>query len=130
MGSSRSASNCRSPPRPTTNRKRERLNLSGNRRAFDVTLRFRVKSGACMMITSRSTAPARFGGNSDGMAARCTVERLMRSLGLQGVVRGAKRRTTISRDQTEYPADLVKRQFAAIRPNQLWVADFTYVATW
>jgi putative transposase len=67
----------------------------------------------------------------DGIAvARCTVERLMRSLGLQGVVRGAKCRTTISRDQTEYPTDLVKRQFAAIRPNQLWVADFTYVATW
>jgi putative transposase len=62
--------------------------------------------------------------------ARCSVERLMRFLGLQGVVRGGKRRTTISRDQTAYPADLVKRQFAAIRPNQLWVADFTYVATW
>ena len=67
----------------------------------------------------------------EGVAvARCSVERLMRSLGLQGVVRGGKRRTTISRDQTEYPADLVKRQFAAIRPNQLWVADFTYVASW
>jgi len=67
----------------------------------------------------------------EGVAvARCSVERLMRSLGLQGAVRGGKRRTTISRDQTEYPADLVKRQFAAIRPNQLWVADFTYVATW
>jgi putative transposase len=62
--------------------------------------------------------------------ARCTIERLMRRLGLQGVVRGGKRRTTISRDQTEYPADLVKRQFVAIRPDQLWVADFTYVATW
>jgi putative transposase len=62
--------------------------------------------------------------------ARCTVERLMRRLGLQGVVRGGKRRTTIRRDQTEYPADLVKRQFVAIRPDQLWVADFTYVATW
>src|SRR6266536_5220095 len=67
----------------------------------------------------------------EGVAvARCSVERLMRSLGLQGVVRGGKRRTTISRDQTEYPADLVKRQFAATRPNELWVADFTYVATW
>ena len=51
--------------------------------------------------------------------ARCTVERLMRSLGLQGVVRGGKRRTTISRDQTDYPADLVKRQFSATRPNEL-----------
>ncbi len=69
-------------------------------------------------------------GRNGIAVARCTVERLMRSLGLQGVVRGGKRRTTISRDQTEYPADLVKRQFFAIRPNQLWVADFTYVATW
>src|SRR5499425_888479 len=67
----------------------------------------------------------------EGVAvARCSVERLMRSLGLQGAVRGGKRRTTVSRDQKEYPADLVKRQFAAVRPNQLWVADFTYVATW
>jgi putative transposase len=67
----------------------------------------------------------------EGIAvARCTVERLMRSLGLQGVVRGGKRRTTISRPQTDYPADLVKRQFSATRPNELWVADFTYVATW
>ena len=62
--------------------------------------------------------------------ARCTVERLMRSIGLQGVVRGGKRRTTISRDRTDYPEDLVKRQFSATRPNELWVADFTYVATW
>jgi transposase InsO family protein len=54
----------------------------------------------------------------------------MRSLGLQGVVRGGERRTTISRDLADYPADLVKRRFSAIRPNQLWVADFTYVATW
>jgi transposase InsO family protein len=67
----------------------------------------------------------------EGVAvARCSVERLMRSLGLQGAVRGGKRRTTISRDRTDYPADLVKREFAATRPNQLWVADFTYVATW
>jgi len=67
----------------------------------------------------------------EGVAvARCTVERLMRRLGLQGVVRGGKRRTTISRDNTDYPADRVKRQFTAVRPNELWVADFTYVATW
>jgi transposase InsO family protein len=54
----------------------------------------------------------------------------MRSLGLQGVVRGSKRRTTISKEAADRPADLVKRQFTATRPNQLWVADFTYVATW
>ena len=62
--------------------------------------------------------------------ARCTVERLMRSLGLQGVVRGRKCRTTISDDGAERPLDRVQRQFHATRPNQLWVADFTYVATW
>ena len=64
------------------------------------------------------------------VVARCTVERLMRSLGLQGVVRGRKCRTTIADDSAERPLDHVNRQFEATRPNQLWVADFTYVATW
>jgi transposase InsO family protein len=62
--------------------------------------------------------------------ARCTVERLMRVLGLQGVVRGRSCRTTVSDDAAQRPVDLVNRQFTATRPNQLWVADFTYVATW
>jgi transposase InsO family protein len=62
--------------------------------------------------------------------ARCTVERLMRRLGLQGVVRGRSCKTTISDDATDRPADLVNRQFTATRPNQLWVADITFVATW
>ena len=62
--------------------------------------------------------------------ARCTVERLMHSLGLQGVIRGARCRTTIADDRADRPSDLVNRQFHATRPNQLWVADFTYVATW
>jgi len=63
--------------------------------------------------------------------ARCTIERLMRQLGLRGVVRGQKRfLTTVSDPAQERAPDLVKRQFTAIRPNQLWVADFTYVATW
>jgi transposase InsO family protein len=62
--------------------------------------------------------------------ARCTVERLMRALGLQGVVRGKSIRTTIARDDDQRPMDLVQRNFTATRPNQLWVADFTYVATW
>lgn len=63
--------------------------------------------------------------------ARCTVERLMRAEGLQGVVRGRSVRTTVP-DSTaaERADDLVERQFKAERPNQLWVADFTYVATW
>jgi putative transposase len=62
--------------------------------------------------------------------ARCTVERLMRSMGLQGVIRGKAKRTTISSDRDSRPLDLVQRKFVANRPNQLWVADFTYVATW
>ena len=64
------------------------------------------------------------------LVARCTVERLMRSLGLQGAVRGRKCRTTIADDSAARPLDHVNRQFWAMRPNELWVADFTYVATW
>lgn len=62
--------------------------------------------------------------------ARCTVARLMKSTGLQGVRRGLRCRTTIPDESANRPADLVKRQFRAERPNQLWVADFSYVATW
>jgi putative transposase len=69
-------------------------------------------------------------GREDIRIARCTVERLMRSLGLQGVRRGKWCRTTIADSGASRPADLVQRQFKATRPNQLWVADFTYVATW
>ncbi|MCK4599095.1 IS3 family transposase [Candidatus Bipolaricaulota bacterium] len=61
--------------------------------------------------------------------ARCTVERLMRQLGLAGAVRGRKTRTTIPDEEAMRPADLVKRNFTATRPNQLWVADLTYMAT-
>ena len=62
--------------------------------------------------------------------ARCTVERLMKADGLHGVVRGAKIKTTQSEATVNRPEDLVERQFKAQRPNQLWVVDFTYVATW
>jgi len=62
--------------------------------------------------------------------ARCTVERLMRSMGLQGIVRGKRIRTTVADEKASRPADLVNREFTASRPNELWVADFTYVATW
>lgn len=62
--------------------------------------------------------------------ARCTVERLMRQMAIQGVRRGKKVRTTISDPTAPCPLDKVNRQFRANRPNQLWVSDFTYVSTW
>ena len=61
-------------------------------------------------------------------AARCTVARLMKRLGIEGVRRGRKCWTTISDDALDRPADLVNRQFVATRPNQLWVADITFGA--
>ncbi len=69
--------------------------------------------------------------NREGVeVARCTVERLMRRLGLRGVRRGKVVRTTISDTKAPCPLDKVNRQFKADRPNQLWVSDFTYVSTW
>ena len=62
--------------------------------------------------------------------ARCTVERLMKRLGLQGVRRGTVVRTTVSDMKAPCPLDRVNREFKAERPNQLWVSDFTYVSTW
>src|SRR6185437_3741276 len=62
--------------------------------------------------------------------ARCTIERLMAGLGLQGVIRGKSVRTTISDKAAPCPLDHVNRQFHAPRPNALWVSDFTYVSTW
>jgi transposase InsO family protein len=69
--------------------------------------------------------------NREGSAvARCTVERLMKRLGLQGVRRGKVIRTTVPDKAMPCPLDRVNRQFKADRPNQLWVSDFTYVSTW
>ena len=62
--------------------------------------------------------------------ARCTVERLMRDLGLRGVMRGKPKRTTVADDTAQRPRDLVERRFSASAPNRLWVADLTYVRTW
>ena len=69
--------------------------------------------------------------NREGVViARCTVERLMKRLGLQGVRRGKVVRTTVSDMKAPCPLDRVNRQFKAERSNQLWVSDFTYVSTW
>ena len=70
-------------------------------------------------------------GRENLRAARCRVRRLMRDMGLAGAVRGrAWTTTTQSAPDVDPPRDLVDRQFTATRPNQLWVSDFTYVATW
>jgi putative transposase len=62
--------------------------------------------------------------------ARCTVERLMRDIGIAGVIRGKRKRPVDADPRETRPADLVDRHFARFRTNQLWVADFTYVWTW
>ncbi|GAB4088272.1 IS3 family transposase [Hydrogenophaga soli] len=69
--------------------------------------------------------------NREGIrVARCTVERLMRTMGLQGARRGKTVRTTTADTSAPCPLDHVNRQFKASRPNELWVSDFTYVSTW
>ena len=69
--------------------------------------------------------------NREGVSvARCTVTRLMRELGLRGVVRGKPKFTTVPGDEADRPRDLVDRRFSAGAPNRLWVADLTYVRTW
>ena len=62
--------------------------------------------------------------------ARCTVARLMKTMGLQGVIRGKHVRTTVSDKAVPCPLDQVNRQFHAPAPNRLWVSNFTYVSTW
>ena len=62
--------------------------------------------------------------------ARCTVARLMKDIGIEGVIRGKKHRTTIPDKSQPCPLDKVNRQFKASAPNMLWVSDFTHVATW
>jgi len=69
--------------------------------------------------------------NREGVrVARCTVARLMRELGLRGVIRGKPKFTTVPGDAADRPRDLVDRRFSAGAPNRLWVADLTYVRTW
>jgi putative transposase len=106
--------------RPARQRRDEEL--SGEiRRVFDANFQVYGPRKVWRQLTLR-----------DGIeVARCTVERIMRRMGLRGAVRGrAFCITTTSGAVTERPLDLVARNFTATRPNQLWVADLTYVATW
>jgi putative transposase len=97
----------------------------------------RVRRDGVLMEQVRQVHEANFGvygarkiwrqlGREGVMVARCTVERLMRRMGLQGVVRGKETRTTIADKATPCPTDKVNRQFRAPHPNRLWVSDFTY----
>ena len=111
------------------------------RRADAAQLPARAKRDAVLSTAIRRVHQASFGFygarkvwrqlRREGVAAaRCTVERLMRLMGLVGVVRGKPAKTTVQDRATPCPADLVNRQFQPARPNVLWVSDFTYVATW
>jgi putative transposase len=106
------------PPSKRTLREAEILELIGVARKH----RFRVRFGARKMWLY-----LRAQGHE---VARCTVERLMADQGWTGALRGKKVRTTIAAPGDPRPADLVDRDFTATAPNRLWVADFTYVATW
>ena len=110
------------------------------RRADPDRLPARARSDAALMAEIRRVFEANFGvygvrkvwrqlAREGVEVARCTVARLMRRMGLQGVVRGRRVRTTIPDPAAACPLDHVNRQFRAPRPNALWVSDFTYVAT-
>jgi transposase InsO family protein len=111
------------------------------RRADPERLPARARRDAALMVEIRRVWEANFHvygvrklwrqlGREGIVAARCTVARLMRGMGLQGIVRGKKVRTTVPGPAANCPLDRVNRQFRAPRPNALWVSDFTYVATW
>ena len=141
MGSSRFAPCCQSPHRPTTYasiRQRRDPASRAARVQRDEVLRAAIRRaweqskglyGARKVWRElRRTPVDAFGGVRQ--VARCTVERLMRREGLEGVVRGRRVRTTVPADVADRPLDHVNRDFSAPAPNRLWVADFTYVATW
>lgn len=132
-GSSRSATYCRSAPSTYYEQKaRERDPTRISARAKrDAILRGEIQRAWDENFKVYGPRKVWRQLRREGMSvARCTVERLMRQMGLQGAVRGKKFKTTIPDISANRPADLVCRAFAANRPNELWVADFTYVATW
>ena len=132
-GSSRSAGCCRSPRRRTTRmwrsatiRQRPRAR---SRRDAELSAAIKRVFEANFEVYGARKIWRQL-GREGVRIARCTVERLMRSLGIQGAVRGKAVKTTVSDKATPCPADRVNRQFQAPRPNTLWVSDFTYVSTW
>jgi putative transposase len=132
MGSSRSARSCRSPPRPTTPRWPNcAIRPSGRRARQDAALKIEVRRVFDQNFSVYGVRKVWRQLKREGFdVARCTVSRLMRDMGLQGVIRGKPVKTTISDKAAPCPLDHVNRQFKAPRPNVLWLSDFTYVATW
>jgi len=115
--------------------------LDAARRADPSRLSARAKRDAVLKVEVRRVFNENFGVygvrkvwrqmKREGFdIARCTVARLMKSMGLEGVIRGKPVRTTISDKAAPCPLDKVNRQFQAPAPNRLWVSDFTYVPTW
>jgi putative transposase len=111
------------------------------RRADPAKASARCRGDAALCAEIRRMHAANFGvygvrkvwrqlGREGTAVARCTVARLMRQMGLRGVVRGKETRTAVPDKATPCPIDKVNRQFRAPRPNLLWVSDFIYVATW
>ena len=132
-GSSRSARCCRSPHPPTTITWRSGLIRRVCLTAPVVMPPYGPRSGVFSRRTGGSTASARSGGSCvrEGFdVARCTVARLMKDMGIQGIIRGKPHRTTIPDKKAPCPLDKVNREFRVPAPDMLWVSDFTYVATW
>jgi transposase InsO family protein len=115
----RHAARRRDPGRLPARAQRDASLLPRVQRVYDLNLRVYGADKVWRQLRREGTA-----------VARCTVERLMRLCGLQGARRGKAVRTTVSDAKAACPLDRVNRQFKADRPNQLWVADFTYVSTW
>jgi transposase InsO family protein len=118
-GYRRHAAETRDPTRRCARRQRDDVLMPHIQRIWETNLRVYGADKVWKQMNREDLA-----------VARCTVERLMRRAGLQGVMRGKVIRTTFSDANAPCPLDRVHRQFHAERPNQLWVSDFTYVSTW
>ena len=135
MGSSRSAACCRSPRRRTFAARPSSGIRRGARRGRSAMTCCAPSFARIWDEHHQVYGPRKVWkqmGREGLHAARCRVRRLMREMGLAGAVRGRAWMTTTQSapERGPAPADLVDRHFTATRPNQLWVADFTYVATW
>ena len=132
-GSSRSAPCCRSPRRRTHRHRHQRTHPTRRSARAQRDDQLRVEIQRVYDEHQQVYGPRKVWKQlrRDGVrVARCTVARLMRAMGLTGAVRGRAWVTTTHAGEGDRPVDLVDRRFVATRPNQLWVSDFTYVATW